>query len=339
MLKVRQWYLNFIKAEERNFLEQGVYLGLLFLSYLWAAVVGTKNFLYDSKLLTPARISKKVISVGNLCWGGTGKTSLVSYLHKKLREGARVCTVTKGYAPDEYSLLKEEVGEVCDARDRVGLMQTLSADYDLFILDDGFQYRKVYRDLDIILLRKEDVGDKISLIPASNFREPLRNVRRADMVVITYCTPQGGQLAKKRLLELKADLKIFFADYLCEGIVDKEKRNVSGEYFRDKNVGILTAIGYPEGFVKKVQESGIMPSKVVIYPDHYHIGQKTLEEIESTFIKEGITDILITHKDFYHIDFRGATLNYFIFRVTLKISEEAQFLAEVHNVLAHKRSE
>jgi tetraacyldisaccharide 4'-kinase len=339
MLKVRQWYLNVISKEKRTLLEGGVYLVLVLLSYLWAAVVGIKNFLYNSRLLRPASVSKKVISVGNLSWGGTGKTSLVIYLYKKLHMTNRVCAITKGYAPDEYSLLKEEVGHVFDARDRVTLIENLTARYDLFIVDDGFQYRTIYRDLDIVLLNKEDVGDKMFLIPASNFREPLRSVNRADIVMITYCSPQDGELVKKKLLEIKQDLKIFFADYVCESIVDREKKNVSCAYFGDKKVGILTAIGYPEGFLNKVKESGITPSKVVIYPDHYHIEQKTLEEIEANFVKEGITDILITYKDFYHIDFRGATLHYFIFRVTLNIHQEEQFLAEVHNVLADKSGE
>lgn len=290
--------------------------------------------MYDKRLLKIISIPKKVISIGNISWGGTGKTSLVMYLHNRLSDNFKVCSVTKGYARDEFYLVKERFSDTFDSRDRVALIRRLASKYDVFILDDGFQYRKLKRNLDIVLLKKVELQRRAFMIPASVFREPLKSLRRSDIVVVTYCQPQEFSWVRDRLLKIKKDLKVFCADYIFSGLLDKNQQEVSLDYFKNRSVGILTGIGYPKGFLDKVLELGFNPEKILIYPDHYELNEGTLKKVEAIFLAKGIEDILITYKDFYHISLNKTKLNYFIFCVELKIYREEQFLETIKERLS-----
>lgn len=335
MVRLKIFYLNLIEKEKKNTFEWSIFLFLIIISYLSGLIVGIRDFLYDKRLLKIISLPKKIVSVGNISWGGTGKTSLVIYLHKRLSENFKVCTITKGYAKDEFYLIREQCKDVFDSKKRINLIKSLTSDYDVFILDDGFQYRRLKRDLDIVLLRKVDLQKRMFLIPASGFREPLRSLRRADMVVVTYCLPQDFREVEERILKIKKDLKVFFADYVFSQLWDKNKKRVPLGYFQNRRTGVLTAIGYPEGFLKKLSTVKIKPEKILIYPDHYEFGEKTFKKAEGEFISKGIKDIIVTHKDFYRLPLIKAELNYFVFGVELKIHQEERFLQAIKEKLRY----
>lgn len=332
-VRIKKWYISFLSKEKKNLPEGCLFFVLLLLSFIFAIIVRLRNFLYDKKILEVSKLNKKIISVGNLSWSGSGKTSFVVSLHKRLFSDFKVASVTKGYAQDEYLLIKNEVTDVFDAKDRVGLIKKLSDSFNLFILDDGFQYRKLYRNLDIVLIKREDLTRKIFLIPASSFREPISSLNRADIVVITYCGKEGFLENRAKILKENKNLKIFYADYLPVGFLDKNKDFVPIDYFKERKFGLLTAIGYPEGFLNKLSEAGLKPGKTLVFPDHYQFGAEELQKIENDFFRAGIEDIVITYKDYYHLNFTGSKLNYFIFRVELKIADEEDFFKAVKEKL------
>lgn len=329
MVTLKRWYLSLIQKRHKNPGEWIFFIVLVVLSCIYGACVAVRNFLYEICIFKSHAFNAKIISVGNISWGGTGKTSLVIFLHKMLQKEFCVASVTKGYSQDEYALLKEELGDVVDGKNRVRLIAETKDEFNLFILDDGFQYRELARDVDIVLLKKNEVMNPSFLIPASCFREPLKNIKRADIVIIAHCSPEDLGQIKERLIGISSKLSIFAAEYIPKAFFDLNKKEIPPEYFKGKKVGVLTAIGYPEGFLGTLAKTGIVPLKVYVYPDHYQFSARKIARIEEAFLKEHIHDVVITSKDFHHMQLDHARLNFSVLNSEFVVDKEEEFIQKV----------
>ncbi len=151
--------------------------------------VAARNARYDRSPPAPAPLP--VVSIGNLTVGGTGKTPVVRWLGEWFREaGVRVAVVVRGYGADEVSLYRRWFGEgaVFVGRDRVALVAAARArGHRLALLDDGFQHRRLHRDLDILLVAAEDPWP-VRMLPRGRYREPLASAGRATHVLVTRRT-------------------------------------------------------------------------------------------------------------------------------------------------------
>jgi tetraacyldisaccharide 4'-kinase len=185
-----------------------LWLLLLPASLLYRVVVQLRNFCFSHRLLRSVRLPRPVISVGNLTVGGTGKTPTCLWLARELsRRGLAVGILSRGYrraeknplilrpndanppsvdkAGDEPFMMAQIYGQTVG----VGANRADSAaallrdqDVDVFVLDDGFQHRRVRRDVDLLLLGEDSSG---RVLPAGPFREPKSNLRRADFLLAT----------------------------------------------------------------------------------------------------------------------------------------------------------
>ena len=163
---------------------------LYLLSLLYGIIVRLACFSYRRGILPGYKSKIKVISVGNITLGGTGKTPFVKYLAKSLsEEGKKVVILSRGYSMDEPRLLEANLPgiKVITGRDRIKKVKEIEGDYpcDLIILDDGFQHWRLKRDLDIVLLNSREYLGNRNLIPRGILREPASSLRRADMIVLS----------------------------------------------------------------------------------------------------------------------------------------------------------
>ena len=183
---------------------------LKFCSVFYRVGCEFKNFLYDANILQPKKVNAFVVSVGNLTTGGVGKTPYVAELVKKYsKEGKIVAIVSRGYGGtlkgvNVISDGKEVIFNSKEAGDEPywlgkntnAIVITSPIRYDgavlaiekygaeVIILDDGFQHRKLKRDLDIVLIDSEkQLGNK-KLLPAGPLREEIINIKRADKIVV-----------------------------------------------------------------------------------------------------------------------------------------------------------
>ncbi|MFH1768508.1 MAG: tetraacyldisaccharide 4'-kinase [Candidatus Omnitrophota bacterium] len=336
-LKVKKAYVGFIEKEKKNKREALIFFALYCLSLIYGFVVFFRNVFYDLGFLSRYKTGKKVISVGNISWGGCGKTSLVRYLYHALSGSFRVAAVTKGYARDEFLLLKDEIKVVYDAKDRVSLLKKLAPEYDLFILDDGFQYRKARRDIDIVIMTDKEFKGNACLLPAYILREPLASLKRADIVILNHSQNIDNiKAVRQRLFKINPKLRVYSAGYKYRRLVNRDKQPVDISYLRKKKCAVLTAIGYPQGFVDLVNKLGIRPAKVISYPDHFEFPPGEVVLIEKGLNSDGIKDIIITYKDFYHIDLSRARLNYFILEADLDIEAEDEFFKNMRFLLSQQ---
>lgn len=259
---------------------------------LFSLAARLRGRLYDLRLLPRARTDVPVISVGNLTTGGTGKTPMVVHLCEELlSRGLLPGVLARGYgrAPgaelnDEGQLLARRLPRVPQVQDpdRVaGAERLLERGVDVIVLDDGFQHRRLGRDLDLVLIDATRPfglpaaeGEAVAaLLPRGLLREPPSALARADALVLTRVDGLGaGELAdlEARLLDLapgKPLLRTRHAPRALRGLDGGGERPLSS--LRGAPVRPLCAIGHPRAFLDTLASLGARLVDPVILPDHH----------------------------------------------------------------------
>jgi tetraacyldisaccharide 4'-kinase len=288
------------------------------IGYLLA--VRLRNFLYAKRLLKVHNVDAAVICVGNITVGGTGKTPLVVRLcnlitqNPKLKtQNCRCAILTRGYKAraqenkdfkDEIAVLAQSCPEteVIVNPDRLaGATEAISKlEAKILVMDDGFQHRRLARDLDIIAIDATQPFGYGKLLPAGLLREPVSALKRAGAVVITRC----DQVTETQLSELEQILRAINPDMVIAKSVHalvyaKSQYNteISIEQLKDKKVFAFCGIGNPDAFLNTVKNLGAQVVGSKIYNDHYHYTDTCLSEISEQAKEFGADLILTTQKD------------------------------------------
>jgi tetraacyldisaccharide 4'-kinase len=298
-------------------------LFLTVISWFYSAVVVLRNALYSKGWLKVHRVSAVVISVGNITAGGTGKTPLVIWLYNQIIQNAKLKTknytcaiLTRGYKAAQNPKLKTQnyidepailINRCPEANvivnpDRVAGAADAVSEFgaDLLILDDGFQHRRLNRNVDIVTIDATCPFGYGKLLPAGLLREPVAALRRADAVVLTRC----DRISEFELDRIEKELQLINRDMIiarsthnpvragCAG--DKE---ISLDELRNKKIFALCGIGNPDAFLNTARDLGgsLVGSKV--YDDHHHYTNDCLAGVYEEAGHLGADLILTTEKD------------------------------------------
>ena len=192
MSSLKQYIHDLMHDRTNDLLSQVVKPCLLILSYAYGFLLKAHYFFYKVNLLKSYKSQIAIISIGNITLGGTGKTPFTIMLAERLtqKNKKKTAVLIRGYGEDEWKMLEERLGKygikVFVGRDRVKYAkQALQYGACSLILDDGFQHRRLRRDLDIVLLDSTNPFGNRHLFPRGILREPLDSLRRADIVVLT----------------------------------------------------------------------------------------------------------------------------------------------------------
>jgi tetraacyldisaccharide 4'-kinase len=287
------------------------------LSFLYK-ILSTAN----RKLTKSKKLPKPVISIGNITWGGSGKTPLVIELAKFIiSQNKKVAILTRGYGrknTDKAVLVKRDTDpkdcgdeplliskSVPTAAVIVGANRYENAltfqkeiNPDIYILDDGFQHWKIQRDLDIVCINAPNPFGNNLLIPAGILRENLSALKRAGLIIITNADMiSEGKLAqlKKQIFDLtgKKALAVFYGDY------EIKKLNLMDNFDYDRlnnnPVYALSGIGFAQGFLNSLKNANIKIKDSFIMRDHKKYSRQDLEKIFEEIGTEGI--LITTAKD------------------------------------------
>jgi len=298
----------------------------------YAAAVGVRNVLYSRGWLKAHRVDAAVISVGNITAGGTGKTPLVIWLceliisnFKSQIADFKCAILTRGYKAakdprpkiedpafrgrtqdysDEVAIFAESCPEakVIVNPDRVAGAAEAIGQFGakVLIMDDGFQHRRLARDLDIVAVDATEPFGYGKLLPAGLLREPVASLRRADAVVITRCdqVPKAQVDALEEKL-LAANLNIAVARSIhspvCARSADNEE--ISVEQLKGRKVFAFCGIGNPDAFLGSIRNLGAELAGSKVYDDHYHYTEHCLAGIRAQAEASGADIILTTQKD------------------------------------------
>ncbi|MDR1474526.1 MAG: tetraacyldisaccharide 4'-kinase [Endomicrobium sp.] len=278
----------------------------------------------DRKFTVPKELSQPVISVGNITWGGTGKTPIViellgllninnfkstvltrGYLRKSkiptlLKNGA--LDISPDVSGDEPLLIARSVPNttVIVGSDRYNntLMFSNEIDQDVYILDDGFQHWKIKRDLDIVCINAANPFGNGMLIPSGILREPSKSLKRADIVVITNCDMVSKDNLNKledKLFKLseKAPVLTCYGDFKYKAVDLESDFDIN--ILKDKKVYSLSAIGFGKGFKNSIEKSGVTLKDSIMLRDHNQYNSYELNEL--LLQKEKDAYFIVTTKD------------------------------------------
>jgi tetraacyldisaccharide 4'-kinase len=255
---------------------------VLFLASLfYGLAVRVRNLLYDHAWLSTQRAAVPVVSVGNLSVGGTGKTPCVEYVAGFYRDlDLRVAILSRGYGAeggrnDEALLLEDNLPDVphLQGADRVALARIAveELDSELLVLDDGFQHRRLARDLDVVLLDATAPWGYAGLLPRGLLREPRTGLRRAGVVVLTRC----DQVAAEQRDRLRAEVQrlaptvpVAEATHQPVGLVNGSA-TAEVELVRGRPVAGFCGLGNPDAFRRTLIDLGGDVCAFRAYPDHH----------------------------------------------------------------------
>jgi tetraacyldisaccharide 4'-kinase len=275
---------------------------------IYRPLMALRNLAYDRRVLTIRRLPVPVISVGNLTVGGTGKTPLVALLCSRCRaQGRRVAVLSRGYRADlngtndEARLLDAPV--VCDPDRHAGGRRAIAGGADCLILDDGFQHRRLHRDLDLVCIDAtrpfgRDDGHNGALLPLGFLREPRAALRRADAIVVTR-TDQVDARRRERLATALAtyDRPVFTTCHRAVGLqplAGGETRPPAD--LAGRRALVVSAIGHPAAFERLVRDLGAEVVAVERFADHHAYTSAEAQALAARARATGAT-LLTTAKD------------------------------------------
>jgi len=302
------------------------------LSIIFRIIVFFRNKFYDNGYFKVKEIDSAVISVGNVSTGGTGKTTFVELISNYFLElGKFVVVIVKGYLREhddmkvvelgfdnsaQHQLNTENMGDeaflfienlqkrngrclivVCDDKLRAAKFASAKFKPEIIIVDDGFQHRKLARNLDIVII---DGNEGHLLIPAGKLREPLKNISRADLLVINE--KFGRQNIPVKMSTISGASCLYelggFFNFKKEPAEIKEKKAIA-----------FCGIGDPESFKDALAMNNINLLKLIEFRDHKQFSVHDISNVIAQFKSLNADVILTTQKDMLRIKNSEVVLN------------------------------
>lgn len=286
------------------------------------------------KLSNQKKLPVRVVSIGNISTGGTGKTPATISLAENAREkGFKPCILTRGYKGNmkDICFISKGDGPLIDVKmagDEPFLMAQYLKDIpivkginryeaglfalnhlpddkkpDLFILDDGFQHWGLYRDKDIVLIDSINPFGKNKLLPFGRLREPIKEIRRADIIVLTKTDLEENNINKKvqkikeEIRKYNSNAPVFYSRHMPLYF-----KNIKGDIYplnhaSGKNFYGFCAIGNPESFRRTLISLGAELNSFKKFRDHYNFTQADINQIINEAKKINSDWIVTTEKD------------------------------------------
>jgi tetraacyldisaccharide 4'-kinase len=334
-------------------------------SLLYAGAVQFRNLLFQLGVIPAQRLSRPVISVGNLTVGGTGKTPTIAWLAEELtKRGYRVAVLSRGYkrtgrepvilqpglktgkgglqeeisaAGDEPAMMARLYGlrvGVGSNRFETGELMLRASEIDVFLLDDGFQHRRLKRDLDLVILGKDSGGWPL---PGGPFREPRSAARRAGLHLLT-----GSFETWEGFLKSQGKAPTLFRGSLeARGLVSPDGDGWSEaalSTLAGKKIVAVSAIADAAGFHRMIEEWGGELVQVMEFPDHHFYTPRDWQQINRAARQADF--VVTTEKDLLKLlRFPFARGGLFALRVAMVIENGESLLAAVEQAIRARRAQ
>ena len=329
----------------------------------YTAGAGVRRWLYRKQWVPQQRLRAKVVSIGNITWGGAGKTPFTIWLASRLRSaGLRPSILTRGYGrdsadpirffvPGAYALDAHSEGDevqlylrhrvnvpigISDSRFAAGKLIEERFPVNLHLLDDGFQHLGLARDLDLVLV---DTSNPWGARPGFSrlLRESPRALRRAQALIWTRCelppdrdgsrAEPGGMLSilTRDIPGIPQFRTAMRLDRFVEG---QRESPCSLEQMRSRRVVAFCGLGNPGQFFATLRRAGIESQAQVKYPDHYRYQLEDLELLERLAKERGADCLLTTEKDWVNLpDLDGIEIPIYWAAIQMVVEEEENLLA------------
>jgi len=297
-------------------------------AFLYGLIVRARHWCYRRRWCVSSRLPCRVVSVGNVTVGGTGKTPVVILLTEwLLAEGRRVAVLSRGYKRENdapHCLVSDGVRLLADSSDagdepfliarrcptaivavgadRVALGRWVLAQFpvDCMILDDGFQHLALSRDVDLVLLDATDASGLDAMVPAGRLREPLTGLERAAALVVTRADSKEdveavyGRL-KAAHLPFADAIEIKFPPESLVAISVETKQSL--EWCQGMKTWVVSGIGNSQSFRRSVASLGVEIIGETAFSDHHRYHDDDVRKVRADAQAAGADIVLTTEKD------------------------------------------
>jgi tetraacyldisaccharide 4'-kinase len=362
--RLPRWQIFFLETVRGDRKGAGSFLvrcGLAAASTLYRAAVEAYVALPEMRVRKPLRLPARVISVGNLTAGGTGKTSACHLIARLLSQrGARVAILSRGYAGRRAGVVSEGKGPVMSPRqagdepyltaaklegvavivgkDRceAGRLACGKLSAQAIILDDGFQYLWLKKDREILLVDALDPfgggpGRAGRLLPRGFLREPICHMRRAHEIWVTHSDlAHPAELAslQKKLREHHGAAPIRLSRHRPVSLrALGEDADVGIEEIRRKAVCALSAIGNPLAFEKTLERLGAKKVVPARFRDHHEFTGEELVQLDRELDGE-VEAIVTTEKDSVRLPQVSLSRPVWVLEVSLEVEDAEEEIVE-----------
>lgn len=288
-------------------------------SLVYGLIVYIRNSLYDRGILESKEFDVPTICIGNLSVGGTGKTPMTEFLIKLLQPKYKIAVLSRGYkrkssgfvlANDNTSV--EQLGDepyqiyrkfknitvAVDADRREGIRQLVKRVHpDLILLDDAFQHRKVNPGFSILLTSYGNLYVDDWYLPTGDLRDSKYAAKRADLIVVTKCSPLLSNEEQKNIiakLKSRKNQRVLFTFFEYDELVKNDKESIKLSEFARRRLTLVTGIANPEPLVKYLKEKGF-PMEHLAFNDHHFFSEKEIDELKTREL------IITTEKDYVRL--------------------------------------
>lgn len=260
---------------------------------------------YNRRIFKRHRLPASVVSVGNLTWGGTGKTPLVIFLARAFqKQGRKVAVLTRGYGGDEQEVMAQRLQEVpiFVGADRVasGLRAVREAGADLLLLDDGYQQWRLHKDVEILAADAVQPLGNGHLIPRGSLREPPEAAARADLIVLKTagCEPEQVERTAEQMSALNPSAPVFRMGYRPASLWSwPGGETVPLSHLKGRKVCTTAGIGLPAGFEALVRSLRARAALRHRFRDHYRYTAGEMLKIMERCKRHNVETIVMTAKD------------------------------------------
>jgi len=322
------------------------------LSTLYGAVTRARSSLYQRGTFRSSKLSRPVISIGNITTGGTGKTPLVELVARTLAaEGRKVCILTRGYGrknPNERVLVSDGItvfsnpAEAGDepyllASNLVGVAAVVSDSNrfaagqgainhlgsDCFVLDDGFQHLQLARDLDVVTIDATNPWGGGHLLPYGRLREGLTGLKRASCFVMTRCDQVDSvEPVSKELAKLSGDRPLFLSRMVNLRITPLNPETLKTP---QEPVAAFCGVGNPQSFFRHLTLNGHSPIFRKSFPDHYSYTQSDVDALAHSAKQAGAQSLITTAKDAVKLHALQFSLPCYSLEIKLQLDNDEEF--------------
>ncbi|RME87474.1 MAG: tetraacyldisaccharide 4'-kinase [Planctomycetota bacterium] len=310
---MKEIFFEIISGKRKGLVPSLMRGGLWAMSYAYGMAVLIRNFGYDHGWKKVHSLKIPIISVGNLTTGGSGKTPFVEFLCRYLLEkGHQPVILSRGYKSlsegknDEALVLEQNLKEVphlCDP-DRIRIAKQAIKEYQptCLVLDDGFQHRRIHRDLDILLVDGLCPFGYGYLLPRGLLREYLQSMKRAHLICIT----RVNQIPSSSLLSLRKEIRRWTSAPILETAINADHilkleghalLEIESDYWKTKKALAFCGLGNPASFQKTLQKLGVDIVEFCSFSDHYHYQEKDIHKLASLARSKGASFLITTQKD------------------------------------------
>lgn len=314
---------------------------------IYCVITWLRNWLYDSGVKLSKSYDFPVICVGNLSTGGTGKTPMIEYLIRLLKDEKSLATLSRGYKrktegfvlADEnanadtigdepfqfYKKFKDVAVAVdTDRQNGIAELRTLKPQPEVILLDDAYQHRKVKAGFNILLTAYNNLYYKDMVLPTGNLREPRSGAKRADLIVVTKCVKDISEAEKQKVtsrLKLENHQQLFFSyvDYALNVVSDSDELELT----KLPKFTLVTGIANAKPLVDFLIEKGLKFNHLE-YSDHYNFKVSDIEILASKSL------IITTEKDYVRLfNYEKLKNKLYYLPIQIQIDNVAQFNAAV----------